>query len=85
MTEIVKASDVTFNEGALRLAAVHERTVEFRYAKAKGEYIETRSFVPSSVAKNAKGEVYFTGPDPDRDGEPRAYRLDRIKGDVEFT
>jgi hypothetical protein len=82
---IIKASEVSFNEGVLRLAAVHERAVEFRYAKGDEKIIETRSFVPTSVATSAKGAVYFTGPDPDRDGEHRAYRVDRIKGDVEFT
>lgn len=85
MSDIVKATEVTFNEGVLRLAAVHARAVEFRYAKGDGKIIETRSFIPTSVATSVKGEVYFTGPDPDRDGEPRAYRLDRIKGDVEFA
>jgi hypothetical protein len=84
MSDLVKASEVSFNEGILRLASVHERTVQFRYAKGNGNTIETRQFTPTSVGKSLKGDVYFTGPDPDREGEPRAYRLDRVKGDVDF-
>ncbi len=81
----VLASTVSFNEGILRLAAVHGRLVTFRYAKADGKNIETRAFAPVTVATSAKGAVYFTGPDPDRDDGLRNYRLDRIKGEVEFV
>lgn len=77
----VKASAVSFNEGLMRLAAVHERTVQFRYAKGKdGSIIETRRLKPSEV-KEVNGNMIFLGHDPDRD-DVRAYRLDRIKGDI---
>jgi hypothetical protein len=80
----VLASTVSFNEGVLRLAAVHHRTVEFRYAKGDGKVIETRSFVPGVVSNGAHNEPLFTGYDPDRDAT-RAYRVDRIKGDVRIV
>ena len=77
----VRASEITFNEAILRVAAAHERTVEFRYAKGKdAKVIETRQLKPSGVAVGRDGHVTFTGYDPDRE-EPRAFRLDRIKGD----
>jgi hypothetical protein len=77
---VVAASDVSFNEGLLRLAAVHGKTVHFRYAKGDGAVIELRSLVPEKV-NEVGGHVTFTGFDPDR-GEPRAYRVDRMKGEV---
>lgn len=76
----VRASEVSLNEGLLRLAAVHGRTVEFRYAKGDGKVIETRTMVPASVA-TAGEHITFTGIDPDRE-DYRAYRVDRIKGVV---
>lgn len=79
---IVHASDVTFNEGVLRLAAVHGRRVEFRYAKSADAPIEFRSFTPESVTTSREGHVLIAGPDEDRNGEFRSYRLDRIKGEV---
>lgn len=82
MNEVVRASDISFNEGVLRLAAVHGREVAFRYAKTPTAPIEARSFVPTSVTITRDGNVVITGPDQDRDGEIRAYRLDRIKGEV---
>jgi hypothetical protein len=84
-SDIVRASDVTFNEGVLRLAAVHGRKVEFRYAKADNAPIEARAFVPESVNRTAKGATVIIGPDDDRAGEYRSYRLDRIKGEVSFA
>lgn len=82
--DIVRASDVSFNEGALRLAAVHHRVAEFRYAKTKSSPIETRRFIPESVAQTSKGDIVIIGPDEDREHEFRSYRLDRIKGDVKI-
>jgi predicted DNA-binding transcriptional regulator YafY len=83
-TDIIRASEVSFNEGLLRLAAVHRKPVTFRYAKGRGDVIEQRSLIPSDV-KNVtdKGVVHatFTGYDPDRE-DVRAYRVDRIKGQV---
>lgn len=83
-THAVRASEVSFNEGLLRLAAVHEKTVEFRYAKGDGAVIETRALQPQSVTVTAQGHTTFVGYDPDRE-EPRSYRVDRIKGEVRFV
>lgn len=80
----VRASEVSFNEGLLRLAAVHEKVVEFRYAKGDGAVIETRTLQPESVTVTKDGETTFVGYDPDRDA-PRSYRVDRIKGEVRFA
>lgn len=80
----VRASEVSFNEGVLRLAAVHEKVVTFRYAKGDGAVIEQRSLQPESVTLTSKGETSFVGFDPDRDA-PRSYRVDRIKGEVRFA
>lgn len=76
----VKASDITFNEGLLRLAAVHNKTVTFSYAKGDGAFIETRRLIPAQVLD--KGDhLTFSGYDPDRD-DVRAYRIDRMRGEV---
>lgn len=81
---LIRASEIGFNEGLMRLAAVHNKTVTFRYAKGDDQkVIEQRTLVPSNV-KNVKGHVTFTGYDPDRDG-PRAYRVDRMKGEVSIA
>ncbi len=80
---IVRASAVSFNEGLLRLAAVNEKTVEFSYAKGDGNVIERRRLRPEKVEEGKDGSVRFVGYDPDRD-EPRAYRVDRIKGEIEI-
>lgn len=81
----VRASEVSYNEGLMRLAAVHDKPVEFRYAKGEGAVIETRRLEPSDVniidAGKKSEHVTFTGYDPDR-GAVRHYRLDRIKGDA---
>lgn len=78
--DAVLASDVTYNEAVLRLALVHSRTVRFGYAKGDGSFIETRRFEPDAV-REVDGHLTFTGWDPDR-REVRAYRLDRIQGEV---
>jgi predicted DNA-binding transcriptional regulator YafY len=78
--DAVLASDVSFNEALLRLAAIHERTVEFRYAKGTGYVIETRQLVPQDV-RQVGDHLTFTGYDPDRN-DVRAYRVDRMKGEV---
>lgn len=80
---LVRASEISFNEGLMRLAAVHGKTVTFRYAKGDGKVIELRTLTPESV-KSVGGHVTFTGYDPDRD-EPRAYRIDRMKGEVSIA
>lgn len=77
----IRASEISFNEGLMRLAAVHGKTVTFRYAKGSGANIEQRSLHPETVATDAKGVVRFVGIDPDRE-EVRAYRIDRMKGEV---
>lgn len=76
----VSAKELSFNEGVMRLAAIHGKTVEFRYVKGTGHSPETRRLVPTSVV-GQDGNVRFTGHDPDRNA-PRQFRLDRIRGDV---
>lgn len=77
----VLASEVSFNEGLFRLAAAHGKEVLFRYAKGKdGKVIEQRVLKPEGI-KKVGDHLTFIGYDPDRDG-PRAYRLDRVKGEV---
>lgn len=83
MPNVVNATDVSFNEGVLRLAAVHNKQVTFRYAKGDGKFIEQRTFVPADVVSK-DGHITFKGFDPDRE-EVRAYRVDRIKGEVRFA
>lgn len=78
--EVVRASDISFNEGIIRLAAVHEKTVEFRYIKGFDAPIETRRFVPSQVGGSGEN-LRFLGYDEDREAL-RSFRLDRIKGTV---
>jgi predicted DNA-binding transcriptional regulator YafY len=73
-------SEASENASLLQVAALHGRTVEFRYAKGSGDVIETRRLVPGKLDQVGE-HLTVTGYDPDRD-EPRAYRLDRIKGTV---
>lgn len=80
---IVRASEVSFNEAILRVAAAHNRQVTFRYAKGDGNMIETRVLVPSRVM-NVDGHVTFSGYDEDRN-QVRAYRMDRMKGEVKIV
>jgi predicted DNA-binding transcriptional regulator YafY len=83
MPNSVAASAVSFNEGIMRLAAVHNKTVTFRYAKGKGAVIEQRVLEPKQVTDHGD-HVTFTGYDPDRDNV-RHYRIDRIKGEVRIV
>lgn len=78
----VRASAISFNEGILRVAAVHGKTVTFRYVKENSTVIETRSITPEKV-EYIDGNVVVTGVDPDRE-DYRAYRLDRITGEVKI-
>jgi hypothetical protein len=77
----VLASNISFNEGVIRLAAIHNKCVEFRYVKGPGSPPETRRFTPSGVQGNGD-KLRFVGKDPDRDDDYRSFRLDRIKGTV---
>lgn len=81
---MVRASEVSFNEGLLRLAAVHAKTVTFRYVKGNGDVIEQRRLIPADVREITTKQgthMTFVGHDPDRD-EVRAYRVDRMRGEV---
>lgn len=77
------ASSLSYNEGALRLALLHGKSVTFSYAKGDGSFIETRRFEPQEV-KTSGDNVVVVGYDPDRN-DYRAFRLDRIKGDVRVS
>lgn len=79
----VKASQISFNEGILRLAQIHDRTVEFRYEKSATKPIEARSLKPESILYGPDG-MSFVGYDPDREAV-RSFRVDRIRGDVRFV
>lgn len=86
---LVRASDVSFNEAIFRVAAAHDREVEFRYSKGRGEVIETRVLKPNGVTHveddSEQGyHVTFQGYDPDRD-MVRQYRLDRVKGEAKIV
>lgn len=70
------------NVTLIRVAEAYERPITFRYAKGDGSNIELRTFIPSEV-KSIKDHLTVWGYDPDRD-EPRAYRVDRIKGRVQL-
>lgn len=74
----VKAKDVPLNEALIRVAAAHNATISFRYAKGPGQPVEARSFAPKSV-KVLPDHVTFVGYDEDRGGM-RSFRSDRIKG-----
>jgi hypothetical protein len=73
-------SESDYKTEVFRFAKAFGRTVEFRYAKGDGANIETRRLVPHEV-QEVKGNLLVIGDDPDRDGDVRAYRLDRVKGD----
>ena len=73
----------SFNEAILRVAATHNRQAVFRYAKGDGSVIEMRTVTPRDF-KVVGSHLTFTGYDPDRD-DSRAYRLDRIKGEVSIV
>jgi predicted DNA-binding transcriptional regulator YafY len=74
----VKSGD--YNESVLALAIAHDREVEFGYAKGDGALLERRSLIPAEV-KQVKGHQIVIGFDPDRESV-RAYRLDRVKGEI---
>jgi predicted DNA-binding transcriptional regulator YafY len=80
----VKASQISFNEGVMRLAVIHRKQVEFRYEKNTDAPIETRRLIPSSLVESHAGSMSFFGYDPDRESD-RQFRIDRIKGDVRFV
>jgi predicted DNA-binding transcriptional regulator YafY len=80
----VLASTIDFNEAILRLAVIHGKKVEFHYEKSAGEPIEHRQLEPKSIHQTAKGEMTFIGHDPLREAT-RSFRIDRIKGEVEFA
>ncbi len=83
ISEIPSAHNVTFNEAMLRVAAIHKRTVCFRYQKVKGGYIESRRLNPEAIV--GEGETLgVSGKDPDRDA-PRRFRLSQIQGEVSFA
>ena len=79
-----KASEVSFNEGILRLASIHKKRVEFRYVKDLNAAPEQRTLVPEGISESDAGKTLVIGTDEDRD-DFRAYRLDRIKGEVRFA
>jgi predicted DNA-binding transcriptional regulator YafY len=58
----------------------HGKTVTFNYAKGGGRVIEPRRLAPESV-EQVGNHLTVTGYDPDRNSV-RAYRSDRIKGQV---
>lgn len=76
----ILASQISFNEGIVRLAKIHKRMIEFRYEKSPGAPIETRRLKPETFREGTKG-MSFVGFDPDRQA-PRSFRVDRIRGDV---
>lgn len=76
----VLASEVSFNEGLIRFAGVHDREVAFTYVKTPGSPVEHRRLKPTKVTQH-NGHVNFFGYDPDR-GEVRQFRSDRIRGEV---
>ena len=83
-TEIPLAGNVSFNEAMLRVAAIHKRTVQFRYAKQnEGAFIESRRLNPEQLTGSGDA-ISVIGQDPDRTAT-RRFRLDRIKGEVSFA
>jgi predicted DNA-binding transcriptional regulator YafY len=74
----------SLNVTMIRVAQAYEKPITFRYAKGKtGRTIEQRSLVPHEV-KSFGDHLTVVGFDPDRD-EVRAYRVDRIKGNVQVA
>lgn len=71
------------NHDLIEVAINHQRGIVFAYAKGNRQaVIERRRLLPEGISRTRTGELVVTGVDPDRDGDPRAYRLDRIKGRV---
>lgn len=77
----LRVADLEPNEALLRVAAIHKLPVSFRYAKRDGAIIETRTVVPENFLPGNDGTLIVNGTDQDRGGI-RAFRLDRIKGQV---
>jgi predicted DNA-binding transcriptional regulator YafY len=74
------AQEASLNEVLVRLAIQHKRGISFFYEKGeKGGTIEGRQLRPESFIK--EDPLVFFGQDPLRD-EPRAFRLDRVRGTV---
>lgn len=79
----INLSDISFNEAVMRLSAYHGARAGFRYTKdAPGNPVEDRTLDVEEVTVSQDGNVICTGTDPDRNGAPRAYRLDRIHGAI---
>lgn len=79
-----QGNGTSLNEAFLRAAARFKRTVRFTYAKGDGNVLERRTLRPEAVYETLDNRLIVAGWDTDRD-EPRCYRLDRIKGDVELV
>lgn len=77
------ASQLSFNEGLMRLCAIHGKTVAFSYSKEDSKVIEPRRLNPSEVYTTKDGSVGFRGFDPDR-GAIRNYRINRVLGEVKI-
>lgn len=75
-----KLIDGDLNVALIEVAKEHGRVITFGYAKGRGAVLEQRSLIPYEV-KDVGDHKNVIGYDPDRD-EPRAFRLDRIKGEV---
>lgn len=69
-----------WNEALIALAIQFDRTLTFRYIKGNGD-IADRRVQPEAVHESRNGARTVVGYDPDR-ADVRAFRLDRIKGDV---
>jgi WYL domain len=80
----VAEDDLPYNVAAVALAVDHNRSVRFRYAKGDGSIIESRLLQPDTVTFHPSADephYRFVGFDPERN-DVRAYRSDRIVGDV---
>lgn len=79
-SDLIRASELSVNDALIRVAALHGLAVRFNYSKTATSPIETRCFVPSSLAVY-EDHTTFSGHDADR-GMFRAFRTDRVKGTV---
>jgi len=79
----IDGKEADWNVAAFQAALQHGRTAEFRYAKGDGSVIEDRALKPSEITEMG-GRTIVVGYDVDRE-EPRAFRIDRIKGSVVVT
>lgn len=71
--------DLDWNQTAVAAAIHFEKEIGFSYDKGEG-VIEQRRLFPK-VSYAAPNGIVITGDDPDRD-DVRAFRLDRIQGEV---